>query len=139
MERNQGSPRKIKSYPAPEVTRAERRNEMTKTMPYWLYKTGYEMFPAGSYNKTNKTIEVELPEYKKPRFPKGWRKVGNGYSTPNGFGVYRWGSGLAENFRVERRSGFDPYTMRCSEVIEKTFPPSLYVREQVMDFIESFE
>ena len=43
---------------------------MIKTMPYSLYKTGYTEFKAENYNAIKKTIDVELPDYKKPRFPK---------------------------------------------------------------------
>lgn len=104
---------------------------MIKTMPYSLYKTGYTEFKAENYNASKKTIDVELPDYKKPRFPAEWRKDGNHYYAPNGCVVTFWGAGLAESFLVERWiSKFNHPS--------KTVPAGLYAREKVMEFVASF-
>lgn len=102
-----------------------------KTMPYSLYKTGYSEFPAISYNKSKKTIDVDLPKYKKPSFPSDWQKSGNHYRTPNGCTVTFWNSGLAENFLVEH------WVSRFNHQ-SKTIPASLYAREKVMEYVASF-
>lgn len=104
---------------------------MIKTMPYSLYKTGYTEFKAGNYNGGRKTIDVDLPDYKKPRFPAEWRKDGNHYYAPNGCVVTFWGAGLAENFLVERWVSQYNHS-------SKTFPAGLYAREKVMEFVASF-
>ena len=105
---------------------------MTKTMPYWLYKTGYTAYPADNYNKAKKTIDVEIPDsYKKPRFPSDWKRDGNTYYTPNGCQVMFWGSGFAENFMVERIES-------AYSVIRETFPAGLDAREKVMAFVTKF-
>lgn len=75
---------------------------MLKRIKYSLYKKSYSEFSAKDYNVADKTIEVELPEIKKPKFPKEWAKIGNRYRLPNGTWVYFWNSGLAENFYIER-------------------------------------
>lgn len=98
---------------------------MKKTLPYSLYKSFYNQFPADNYNAAKKTIEVELPEYKKPSFPKDWERFGNHYTTPNGCRVYFWNSGFAENFIIEYKG------------TSKTFSPGLYAREQVIDYVNS--
>lgn len=103
---------------------------MIKTMPYSLYKTGYTMFKSANYNARKKTIDVELPEYVKPRFPSDWEKCGNHYKTPNGCRVYFWNSGLSENFVVEHSEG-------CNHE-SRTFPASLYVREAVINYVSKF-
>ena len=104
---------------------------MIKTMPYSLYKSSYAEFKASNYNKVKKTIDVELPDYKKPQFPKDWTRVGNGYRTPNGCTVYFWNTGLAENFKVEHWvSQFNHQS--------KTISAGLYAREKVMEYVESF-
>lgn len=99
---------------------------MTKTIPYSLYKKNYSELPTENYSKEKKTIDIILPDgYSRPRFPSEWERFGNSYKTPNGCRVYFWASGLAEHFRVEH------YVSHSS----KTFPPSLYVREQVMQYV----
>ena len=101
---------------------------MIKTMPYWLYKTGYTEFNADNYDSKKKTIDVELPDYKKPRFPSEWRRNGNHYYAPNGCRVTFWNTGLSENFVVDSPS----------RKKEKTFPASLYARENVIEYVASF-
>lgn len=103
---------------------------MIKTMPYSLYKTGYSEFPASNYNKAKKTIDVDLPEYKKPSFPSEWEKRGNHFHTPNGCTVTFWNSGLAENFLVER------WVSRYNHQ-SKTIPASLDAREKVIACVKS--
>ncbi len=75
---------------------------MLKKMKYSLYKSSYFAFKADNYDAKTKTIEVELPEIIRPKFPKDWEKSGNRYRLPNGTSLYFWGSGFAENFRIER-------------------------------------
>ena len=96
-----------------------------RTMPYSLYRTGYSEYPASNYNPRTKTIDVELPDHKRPRFPADWIRSGNHYITPNGCTVTFWSSGLAENFLVEH--GYR----------SKTFHASMYVREMVIDYVRS--
>lgn len=100
---------------------------MVKTIPYSLYKTGYTEFKAENYNASKKTIDVDLPDYKKPRFPSEWRRDGNHYYTPNGCAVTFWNSGLAENFLIE-----------CHNHSAKTISAGLYAREKVMEYVASF-
>lgn len=105
---------------------------MIKTMPYSLYKKGYDMFPADNYNRQKKTIEVEIPEHKRPRFPSDWVRSCNHYLTPNGCDVMVWNTGLAENFLVER-GGRGPYAKDS-----KRIGPGLYSREEVIEYVNSF-
>lgn len=103
---------------------------MIKTMPYSLYKKSYDEFKADNYNASKKTIDVELPDYKKPQFPKNWEKRSNRYIAANGCIVYFWNTGLAENFLVEHGCGYGKQS--------KSFSAGLYARENVMKFVESF-
>lgn len=76
---------------------------MLKRMKYSLYKSSYSAFKADNYDAKTKTIEVELPEIIRPKFPTDWQKLSGGwYKLPNGTNLYVWNSGLAENFRIER-------------------------------------
>ena len=105
---------------------------MKKRMPYWLYKTGFSEFKASDYDANKKTIEVELPEYKRPKFPADWVSAGgNHYHTPNGCTVTRWGAGFAEYFEVE-------HFVTIYNCKHKSFGPCIGVREQVMDYVNSF-
>lgn len=104
---------------------------MIKRIPYSLYKTGYTEFKAFNYDRKTKTIEVELPNYKKIKFPKEWRKDGNNYFTPNNCVVTFWNTGLAENFYIEHHDE----TLRT---VHKTIDPALNAREQVIAFVNQF-
>lgn len=104
---------------------------MKKRIPYWLYKAGYTEFKASDYDAGSKTIEVELPDVKRQRFPKEWRRDGNRYLTPNGCTVYFWGTGLAENFMVE-------HFVTVYNCQRKSFGPGINARQQVMEFVASF-
>lgn len=104
---------------------------MKKRIPYWLYKSGYSEFKASDYDAKKKTIEVELPEYKRPKFPSDWSKSGNHYYTPNGCTVTFWGAGLAENFEVE-------HFVTVYNRPHKSIGPCLNAREQVMEFVNQF-
>lgn len=104
---------------------------MIKTIPYSLYKTGYAEFRAKNYNASKKTIDVELPDYKKPRFPSDWRSSGNKYFAPNGCVIIFWGTGLAENFLIEHGTNKFNYS-------SKTIPAGLYAREKVLAYVSSF-
>lgn len=103
----------------------------TKRIPYSLYKAGYTEFKASDYDSKTKTIAVELPDYKKVRFPKEWRKDGNNYFTPNDCVVSFWNTGLAENFYVEHHS-------KTLKTEHKTIGPALDAREQVIAFVNQF-
>lgn len=105
---------------------------MLKQMPYWLYKAGFTEFKTGEYNAKAKTIEVELPDYKKPRFPADWHKSGNHYITPNGCTVTFWGAGLAEHFEVE-------HFVTVYNCKHKSIGPCIDAREQVIEFVNSFD
>lgn len=70
---------------------------------YSLYKQSYADFPAHDYDGRTKTIEVDLPEVTKPKFPKEWKVKGsNYYRLPNSTKIYFWNAGLAEHFYIER-------------------------------------
>lgn len=104
---------------------------MQKRMPYSLYKGSYSEFPSSDYDKVTRTILVDLPNYKKPRFPKTWEKWGNHYSVDTGNGgalVSFWGAGLAENFTVEASKGYYNTIKHFS---------GLYARENVIKYINS--
>ena len=106
---------------------------MKKRMPYWLYKAGYTEFKARDYDAKKKTIEVELPDYKRPMFPDDWRNNGgNRYHTPNGCTVTGWGSGLSEHFEVE-------HYVTIYNCPHKSFGPGIGTREQVMEYVNSFD
>lgn len=98
-------------------------------MSYSLYKKSYFEFPAHDYDEGKKTIFVDLPDYKKPNFPKEWEKVGNWYQTPNNARVYFWNSGFSENFVVESGRGYNSKS--------KTFPAGLRARENVINYVDS--
>ena len=104
---------------------------MEKRIPYSLYKSGYSDFPARDYDSATKTILVELPEYKKPNFPRSWRRIGNSYITENGARVVFWSSGLSENFVIESGAG---HSYRS-----KTIPAGLYAREKVLAYLEEMK
>ena len=98
---------------------------MIAKMPYSVYKNrAYRDFRSFDYDPVKKTISVEIPDYKKPKFPADWRRHGNHYVTPNRCCVYFWNSGFAENFIVERKNGE-----------QRSFPPSLYAREEVIKYV----
>lgn len=103
-----------------------------KRIPYSLYKAGYTEFKAFDYDCKTKTIEVELPDHKKVRFPKEWHKVGNNYYTPNNCVVSFWNTGLAENFYVEHHGS------NTLKTVHKTIGPALDAREQVIAFVNQF-
>lgn len=105
---------------------------MIVTMKYALYKKGYSEYRANNYDADKKTIEVELPDHKKIRFPKEWTKNGNYYRTPNGCNVIFWGNGYGENFLVEHT---DKTTNKHDS---KTVNPGLYAREAVIDIVNQF-
>jgi hypothetical protein len=109
---------------------------MIKTMPYWLYKSGYSMFPASNYNAGKKSIDVELPDYKKPRWPKEWERSGNHIHADNDCVICFWGSGLAEHYEVEHWHG-PKDIMGFTKCETKTFPAGLYARQSVIDYILS--
>lgn len=100
---------------------------MIKTMPYSLYRNFYHEFPAENYNKAKKTIDVMLPDYVRPKFPKEWRKDGNHYFY-NGCTITVWNTGYAENFVVETGS-----TIHDHESI--TIPAGLYARERAITIV----
>lgn len=101
-------------------------------MPYSLYKPFYSEFPAEGYDPRSKTIMVDLPEVRKKRFPREWKRIGNRYITPGGCEVIVWNTGYAENFVVRRW-----VSVRDSR--EKTVHPGIHAREQVLECVAEFE
>lgn len=102
---------------------------MKKRISYSLYRSIYAVFPAQDYNSADRTIDVDLPEHRRPRWPSCWRRVGNMLLTPCGARVLFWGAGLAENFLIEHGSGYARQSM--------TIPAGLYSRECVIEYINS--
>ena len=51
---------------------------MERRIPYSLYKTGYEQFPACEYDQKTKTILVDLPKMKRRVCPKDWKRIAAG-------------------------------------------------------------
>lgn len=102
---------------------------MEKRIKYSLYKSSYAAFPAHDYRPADKTIAVDLPDYTRPRWPSGWRRVGNMLLTPCGARVLFWGAGLSENFLIEHGSGYARQT--------KTIPAGLDSRERVIEYVNS--
>lgn len=74
---------------------------MKRRIPYWLYKTGYEQFPASDYDKATKTIEVDIPPMKRRVWPKEWKRCGNHFVTDKGTEIYYWNSGIQQNYLVQ--------------------------------------
>jgi hypothetical protein len=71
-------------------------------MPYRIYKQGYTEYPATDYDKSTKTIDVQLPEYRKPMFPKEWRTESTGRKYFNHVQMFIRNSGLAECYDIEQ-------------------------------------
>lgn len=71
-------------------------------MPYRIYKQGYSEFKAYDYDKTTKTIEVDLPEYKKPVFPKDWKTESSGRKYFNHVQMFIRNSGISECYDIEQ-------------------------------------
>lgn len=109
---------------------------MKKTIPYSLYKASYTEYPASNYNSEKKTIEVELPDYKKPRWPKEWKRSGNHIFAPNDCVICFWGSGLAEHYEVEHWHG-PKDLLGFTKCETRSFPAGLYSRQAVIDYISS--
>lgn len=101
-------------------------------MSYSLWKQFYDQFRAWDYDKSTKTIMVDVPKARRKPFPKSWSHSGNHYRTPGGCTVYCWNTGFAENFSVERY-------ISAYNVHSKTVPPGIDSREKVMKIVEEFE
>ena len=69
-------------------------------MPYRIYKQGYSEYPAFDYDKSTKTIDVQLPEYKKPSFPREWGTGGCKYC--NHVEMFVRNSGFAEYYEIHQ-------------------------------------
>ncbi len=104
---------------------------MERRIPYSLYKTGYEQFPARDYDQKTKTILVELPVMKRRVWPKNWKRFSNHYTAPNGCAVYFWNTGLAQNYVVD--GPYSPY-MRKS----RTIPAGFYSFEHMLQTVQEF-
>lgn len=102
---------------------------MQKAISYSLYKSSYSEFHAHDYDSKNKKIIVDLPDYKRPAFPKSWVRSGNSYHAPNGARIVFWNSGLSENFVIESGSGYG--------YKQHTVPAGLYAREEVIKYVNS--
>lgn len=101
-------------------------------MAYSLYKLFYNEFPAEGYDPRSKTILVDMPEVRRKRFPREWKRIGNRYITPGGCEVIFWNSGYAENFLVRR-------WISDRDIREKTIHPGIHAREQVLEYVAEFE
>ena len=101
-------------------------------MKYALYKKSYSEFLATDYDSSSKTILVDLPEVKKPKFPKDWEKVGNWYRLPNGTRVYFWNTGFAENFLIER-------TVTIHRILSKTISAGINARQEAIETALRFD
>lgn len=87
---------------------------MLKKMKYSLYKNYYWKYPASDYDKSDKTIMVDLPDVKQAKFPKEWKRDCNHYLTPSGIRVYFYNTGLAQNYQIEISNpgfGFSYFTV----------------------------
>lgn len=105
---------------------------MERRIPYSLYKTGYEQFPARDYDQETKTILVDLPKIKRRVWPKDWKRSGgNWFSTPNGCEVYFWNTGLAQNYLVRWFGG--PYNNKS-----RTIPAGIDAFQRVLDTVAEF-
>lgn len=105
---------------------------MERRIPYSLYKTGYDQFPATDYDPKTKTILVDLPQIKRRVWPKDWKRVGmNSFTTTNKCRVYFWNTGLAQNYLVEWYGG--PYNQK-SRTIHAGFDSFDRVMQTVREF-----
>lgn len=104
---------------------------MERRIPYSLYKTGYEKFPATDYDPKTKTILVDLPPIKQRVWPKGWKRTGNHYTAPNGCTVYFWNTGLAQNYLVEK-------FVTCYNILSKTIPAGFDSFERMLKTVSEF-
>lgn len=104
---------------------------MQRRIPYSLYKTGYEEFPASDYDPKTKTILVDLPEIPCRVWPKDWKRSGNHYTTPNGCTVYFWNTGLSQNYEVE--GPYNPYNRK-----HRTIPAGIHSFQRVLDTVNEF-
>lgn len=101
-------------------------------MKYALYKKSYSEFSATDYDKSTKTIMVDLPDVKKPKFPKDWEKVGNWYRLPNNTRVYFYNTGYAENFYIER-------TITVHHILNKTISAGINARQEAIETALKFD
>ena len=101
-------------------------------MKYALHKKSYLEFPATDYDKSTKTIMVDLPEIQKPKFPKDWKKSGNHYYLPNGTIIYFWNTGLSENFLIER-------TITIHHILSKTISAGINARQEAITTALQFD
>lgn len=104
---------------------------MERRMPYSLYKTGYQDFPATDYDPKTKTILVSLPEMQRRVWPKDWRRSGNSFTTPNGCTVYFWNTGIAQNYDVH--GPYTPYNRKT-----RTIPAGFHAFQRVIDTVNEF-
>lgn len=66
-----------------------------------MYKSSYSEYLASNYDKKDKTIIVELPDYIKPKFPKEWNKSGATTIYKNVW-IQSYNSGYAENYLIKQ-------------------------------------
>lgn len=104
---------------------------MQRRMPYSLYKTGYQEFPATDYDAATKTILVDIPAIKRRVWPKEWKRDGNCFRTPNGCTVYFWNTGISQNYEVE--GPYNPYLRK-----HRTIPAGFHSFQLVIDTVKDF-
>lgn len=106
---------------------------MKRRIPYWLYKTGYNQFPASDYDKLTKTIEVDMPSMKRRVWPKEWKRPGsNQMITDKGVEIYFWNSGIQQNYLVR-----EPYKRFGRR--ERTIHAGFDAFDRVMKTVKEFE
>ena len=71
-------------------------------MSYRIYKQGYSEYPATDYDKSTKTIDVQLPEYKKPTFPKEWKTDSSARKYFHHVQMFIRNSGVSECYDIEQ-------------------------------------
>lgn len=106
---------------------------MQRRIPYWLYKTGFDQFPASDYDKSTKTIVVDMPPMKRRVWPKEWKRRGNCFVTGKGVEVYCWNTGIQQNYLV-----MEPYKRfgRRQRTISAGFDSFERVMQTVKEFSE---
>lgn len=111
---------------------------MKKRIKYYLYKQVYSNCPATDYDKSTKTILVDIPDKKSARrvFPRDWVKHGNHYTTPHGTCIYYWNTGIQQHYVIEYITYKNNYTTRCAT---KSIEASLTAFDEMLKAVAEIE
>lgn len=111
---------------------------MKKRIKYYLYKQVYSNCPATDYDKSTKTILVDIPDKKPVRrvFPRDWVKHGNHYTTPHGTIIHFWNSGIQQHYLIEYIAYKNDYITRCAT---KSIDASLTAFEDMLKAVAEIE